>query len=555
VSEGTARGLDRLELRIDRLRIVFRFTYAFHAREVRFECDEGEGFRRIFPETFSFRADRHDPAELLLQLDDLANKPGLLSARANARDVNRLVLRLFCEVPRYLQAMNARVSALPTLPEGTRLKVQEDIALLTEVLLRFADLRDLGGERPARMASFLLHKLRYRCLLAVQRERVSPAYLQAYIRGEVDPVDAGDDPTESGFFHALESGEQEHVDRMVVRMTERAFYRWCEVCFDETNEAFETEDSPLADRETELLAAISGDEGVSRISRSEQLVPFLRRPGRDTRRIHEQLERWFLRQYDIFHSSAIIHHLALLDRGQPADPRRPLSWHSATVHGWVLGGLLLPFFLASLFYQEAPRVFDVWCSAIVVTVNISAFWYLIWKFCVRQDLTFFHSSVPRMFAGVIVGYLPVFLIDEVWDLASRDAFVVLGLSLFLSLITLLYIFIEVRRRIGAREAAFARARGLFQLGVLQAFLAGLVMTTIVGPFMVVRNWSPEGAAELSVAALRLDLAPLIGELPRVIGVEPFAVFPAVVGLMTFLSFFIGVFLQLMWEELPITEPL
>jgi len=25
--------------------------------------------------------------------------------------------------------------------------------------------------------------------------------------------------------------------------------------------------------------------------------------------------------------------------------------------------------------------------------------------------------------------------------------------------------------------------------------------------------------------------------------------------MTFLSFFIGVFLQLMWEELPITEPL
>ena len=43
--------------------------------------------------------------------------------------------------------------------------------------------------------------------------------------------------------------------------------------------------------------------------------------------------------------------------------------------------------------------------------------------------------------------------------------------------------------------------------------------------------------------------------PRVIGIEPVLVFPAVVGLMTFLSFFIGIFLQLMWEDLPITEPL
>ena len=72
---------------------------------------------------------------------------------------------------------------------------------------------------------------------------------------------------------------------------------------------------------------------------------------------------------------------------------------------------------------------------------------------------------------------------------------------------------------------------------------------------VARNWSPPGAVEVPVEELRLGLEPLIGELPRVMGVEPLLVFPAVVGLMTFLSFFIGVFLQLMWEELPITEPL
>ena len=38
---GRAAALERMELRIERLRLVFRFTYAFHAREVRFECDRG----------------------------------------------------------------------------------------------------------------------------------------------------------------------------------------------------------------------------------------------------------------------------------------------------------------------------------------------------------------------------------------------------------------------------------------------------------------------------------------------------------------------------------
>ena len=43
---AAATTLDRLELRIERLRATFRFTYAFHAREVRFECDRGDGYRK-----------------------------------------------------------------------------------------------------------------------------------------------------------------------------------------------------------------------------------------------------------------------------------------------------------------------------------------------------------------------------------------------------------------------------------------------------------------------------------------------------------------------------
>ena len=59
----------------------------------------------------------------------------------------------------------------------------------------------------------------------------------------------------------------------------------------------------------------------------------------------------------------------------------------------------------------------------------------------------------------------------------------------------------------------------------------------------------------SLLDLREGLPLFLGELPRIVGVEPFYAFPAAVMVMVFMSFFIGTFLQLMWEDIPITEPL
>ena len=77
--------------------------------------------------------------------------------------------------------------------------------------------------------------------------------------------------------------------------------------------------------------------------------------------------------------------------------------------------------------------------------------------------------------------------------------------------------------------------------------------------MSTRNWGEEewreGAGEVTLPALQEHLQPFVGELPRMLGYEPFVAFPTAVLLMTFMAFFIGTFLQLLWEELPITEPL
>jgi len=384
------------------------------------------------------------------------------------------------------------------------------------------------------------------------KERVEAGYLDAYVRGEVDPVDPTDDPSESGFFHVVESGEQAAVNRMLVRMTERAFYVWLGVCLDEENQAFEKEGSPFADREVEVLRAIRDTPGTG-IRRGDDLVPFLRRHDRDSIRVLGRLERWFLRQYDIANASAMIHHASYLESGVD-DSQATLTWHTPRIHLSLLALLAAPFVGAMLAYDRAPRFFDLVFSGEVFMVNALAVWFLVYRFCLKRDLSFFHASVPRIAAGIIVGYLPVFLIDEVWDLASRSILTLTTLVGSIGLVTLLYIYVEVQRRLGNPDLAFRRARGLFLLGVVQATGVGIAMTSLVGSFMVSRNWSP-GPVEESVEALRHGLEPMVGALPPIVGVEPFYGFPPVLLVMTFLSFFIGVFLQLMWEELPITEPL
>jgi len=336
-------------------------------------------------------------------------------------------------------------------------------------------------------------------------------------------------------------------------MAERAFYIWLEgVCLDEENQAFEKEDSPFGSREEEVLAAILVP-GSTRIDRSGDLVPFLRRSDRNCRRILGKLERWFLRIYDIRHSSAVINHAGGLDDGRMGESRN-LTWHTPRIHLTALLGLLAPFLGAAIAYDRAPRFFDLLCAGEVFLVYAAAAWFLVYRFCWKRDLSFFHASVPRIGAGIIVGYLPVFLIDEVWDLASRSQVALDSVVFLLALVTLLYIYVEVARRIPDTAVAFARARAIFLLGVVEAFGVGVVMTSLVGPFMVSRNWSP-ASGELDVATLRETLPPVIGQLPHAVGIDGVYAFPSALLLMTFLSFFIGIFLQLMWEELPITEPL
>jgi hypothetical protein len=461
-----------------------------------------------------------------------------------------LVSRLVLGVPRYLEGVLSRLESDQRLGDEALTHVYQDLALLSQVLLRFVTDR-LGEESPGlRTAAFHLRKLSYRSLLALMHRRVAPAYLEAYVGGNVDPVDPSDDLSEAGFFHTMEGGEPDAINRSLVRLAERAFYRWLEdVCLDEGNGAFEMEDSPFEDRETEVLGAVR--EGDAHMSRARDLVPFLRRRGnRDCMRVLGKLEGWFLRQYDVHDAAVMIHHADRLQRGE-SQPDRVLSRHTARNYLLVIGLMLAPFLAALFAYSKAPQLIDLLCGAELVFIYAAVVWFFLYRFCWRRDLTFFHAAVPRIAAGIIVGYLPIFFLDEVWALAARSWFTLASVAFLLGFATLLYLYIEVERRLGNPAEAFRRARRIFLLGVLQAFGIGLVITGLVGGFMATRNWADDsGSAE----ALR-QLPPFVGELPRIVGFEPFYAFPSAIFVMTFLSFFIGTFLQRMWEDIPLTEPL
>ncbi len=548
---GDAGAIPRLEFRIKRLRATYRFSFAFHARELRFEraLPADAGFESVFPETFSFHADRHDPAELYLRFDDLWTNPRRLHPDASRRDAEELIFRLLDALPQTLSAVLDRLAGGAAFARAA-----EDVAVLCLVVQRFMSDRKLSEHPRLRLAGFQYAALSLRALLALVETRVSPDFLARYMAGEERSADP-DDSMDAAFFYALAGGDAATRDRQITGAAERAYHRWLEeVCLDTGQDAFETERAFFEERETEVLRAVA--PAVTRARRGRDLSPFLCRVGsRDCLRLLGKLELYFLRRYDVHHAAVMRHHAENLRAGRLVRERR-LSIHGAGSYLWMLLLPSLPFIGAIFAYERAPRVFDGLISLQIALLLGGALWLLVYRFLWRRDLTFFHTSVPRIGAGIIVGYLPVFLIDEVWDLAEQPPFHLFAVILLLGATTFLYLYVEVQSRLGDPQEAFARARSIFMLGLVQAAAFGMLVTSLLGPLMAGRNWGPVTPAggPASVEALR-EMSPFLGELPRLLGTPPLLAFPTAVLLMSFLSFFIGTFLQLLWEELPITEPL
>jgi hypothetical protein len=144
-----------------------RFTYAFHAREVRFERESDGAFVGVFPETFSFHPERHDPAELYLRLEDLWSNPARMAPEANRRDAEEAMMRLLAALPGYLCGIVDRLEASGASAPLER--VCEDVAVFGQLTCRFIADKGLEDHPRLRIPRFHLRKLVLRTLLLVLR--------------------------------------------------------------------------------------------------------------------------------------------------------------------------------------------------------------------------------------------------------------------------------------------------------------------------------------------------------------------------------------------------
>ena len=138
----------------------------------------------LFPETFSFHLDRHDPYELQLQLEDLWSDPRRLDG---AVDAPRLAGSHAAPARGARPATSRRCSTGSTRAVASAgaasVRVHADAVVLARVLARFLREKELETHPETRFARFHLRKLVWRASWVLVRERVGRGAARGVARG------------------------------------------------------------------------------------------------------------------------------------------------------------------------------------------------------------------------------------------------------------------------------------------------------------------------------------------------------------------------------------
>ncbi|MDD3581431.1 MAG: hypothetical protein PHW74_10460 [Desulfobacca sp.] len=271
---------------------------------------------------------------------------------------------------------------------------------------------------------------------------------------------------------------------------------------------------------------------------------------------------WFIRRYDLCTAWWLIRKLA---QHLPSNKAKEENLDLKTSCRWycwrfllflgvfliallpvLLGHDLPPFFMVpqitgpsqiaqSLLYRTWYKLVQGFLFIFFLAIS-----YLVHSKYSTQLLQLF---IPRLGACIMVGYFPLIITDEVWQASALffaweswwpppSVIVIAVLSLGASFV---YLLIEVKNKVIERQLAWRRAINIFLIGLCWSLIIGLVILGLVGPAFKSR---------LDILNSLLWVPGLLGDIPV-----------QVLLLYMPLALLIGIFLQIIWEEKPITEPL
>ena len=171
--------------------------------------------------------------------------------------------------------------------------------------------------------------------------------------------------------------------------------------------------------------------------------------------------------------------------------------------------------------------------------------------------------IPRLLGGIIVGYLPLLMTGEMWQFCMNITWLEFLQIIIASLLACwIYLYVEVNNAIRDKDEAFKRANSVLLLGCIESLIVGLVFCSLFGPILIEKAVFPKQSIDLTQKSFLLHLpkeihAPILFGLLNALGVKDSVhfVYPPVILLYFPLALFIGIFVQILWEDKPITEPL
>jgi len=144
---------------------------------------------------------------------------------------------------------------------------------------------------------------------------------------------------------------------------------------------------------------------------------------------------------------------------------------------------------------------------------------------------FFRLLLPRLIGGIVVGYMVLIFSNDVWNMIDRIKSPATHFAIIVLAVAFAFFFLlnEVRQTIRHPGVALTRSALILCMGIFYALVIGVVLSDLFG-----RGMAP--AADPGIPGL-------FGRL-----------FPRFIILSAPLALLIGIFVQIIWEDKPITEP-
>lgn len=361
--------------------------------------------------------------------------------------------------------------------------------------------------------------------------------------------------------------EKTKANQMLPKRFTKAEKAWLSVCFNDEDysEVFNSEKSIFKPVEEEAeLVVFKSYVGKYFKNRNEYFT-------KDDTKTRNQAATLFLRKYDLYNAFRTLLHPTAI---------------------FILPFLLLsiPFAFGYVFFADdnANSLKTLKTLSEISSIGIPLLLLVTFTvYYLKTEINLFKLLLPRLFLGILIGWSIFWSTEELWKAALiSNSVKILILNVVLVIIIFLYIFTDIKNKLirAARGTVFKRASMLLLLAMLISFIQGFYVIQFQAKPMlensgfikdnyrflteVKQNGSAEdkqnGLTEVErnrihhiekskdIFGLKfcyLDSRPILNEEIRIYHIWSIHFSQFVMSIL------IGIVLQLLWEDRPITEPL